>query len=236
MKQFLLIPLLMFSLYSTAKGPDKIVFQAEVLNRHYWRGFVFGESPAVEPQVTMHFNRFALNIWAANTLDNSYSEIDFIPSYTIGNYKFSVFDYYNPVVGKENRFFDFSETGNRHSGEFMVAYNGLGKIPLKWTIATFFYGDRHPVNRNHMFSTYLQLGYPFRIAGSDAEISAGISPWESYYTEGPALIHTGFSLQNRIIADDRTAIPIKISVMANPSASDLWVIFSLGLIRESIRE
>lgn len=220
---------------SFAQETKSLVFQADLFNRHYWRGFVFGDSPAFEPQVTFTSGNFGFNIWAAYTFDNSYSEIDLIPSYTTGNYKISLFDYYNPVPGGKNRFFDFTEAGNRHSGEVMISYNGKGKFPFKWFLATFVYGDRHLDTRKHMFSTYFQPSYTFSLIGAVAEISVGISPWESYYSKGFAMVHTGLTIQERIMVSEEAWVPLRFALNFNPSASQAWVIFSFGIIKENHR-
>lgn len=227
--------LLVFRL-SIAQGTQKIVFQADVLNRHYWRGFVFGNTPAIEPQVTLHLSDFSFNIWAAHTLDNSYSEIDLIPAFNVGNYRISLLEYYNPVPGTENRFFDFSKEGNRHSGEVMVSYNGNGNIPFRWMVATFVYGDRHLDSGKHMFSTYIQAGLPFEFAGAEIEFTAGMTPWDSYYAPELKMIHAGVTIADRMDTGLGSWVPMRFSLFANPATSEAWVIFSIGLVRERIRK
>jgi hypothetical protein len=236
MKQFILVIFLMVTLHISAQENRNVEFQVDLFNRHYWRGFVLGNSPAIEPQVTFSFNRFSFNLWAAQTFNDSYSEIDLIPSYTAGNYEISFLEYYNPLPGIENRFFNFSKDENRHSGEIMVAYNGEGKIPFRWMAATFLYGDRHQITDKHMFSTYIEIGYPFTIAGAEADISLGLSPWESFYSDRLALIHAGFSIEDQITVGQGASIPLKFSLFANPSTSEAWVIFSIGLIKETNRK
>lgn len=235
--QFFLLIILLFPINkSFAQDTKNLVFQADVFNRHYWRGFVLGDSPAIEPQVTLNLNRFSFNIWAAQTLNDSYSEIDLIPSYSFGNYVVSFLDYYNPLPGAENQYFNFSKDVNRHSGELMIDYNGEGKIPFRWMAATFMYGDRHPETDSHQFSTYLEFGYPFMLAGAESEISFGLSPWESFYSEKLAIIHAGLSINEQINLGNGASIPLKFSLLANPSTKEAWVIFSIGLKKESTRK
>ena len=113
----------------------------------------------------------------------------------------------------------------------MVAYNGEGKIPFRWMAATFLYGDRHQVTDSHMFSTFVEIGYPFTLKGSDAEISVGLSPWESIYSDRLSIVHAGFSVEDQINIGQGASIPMKFSLFANPSTSEAWVIFSIGLIK-----
>lgn len=214
-----------------AQKDISLEFQADIFSRHYWRGFVFGNTPAIEPQITLSAGRFSLNLWAAQTINETYSEIDLIPSYSLGNFEISFLDYYNPVQDETNRFFDFSRTMNRHSGELMLTYNGEGKFPLNLMAATFLYGDRHLDTDKHMFSTYVQAGLPFSLAGSDAELSVGLSPWESFYSEQFAVVHAGLSVSDQIKAGEGVTLPYSLSLFANPSTAEAWVIFSFGFNR-----
>lgn len=232
MKQALLTILLLTGFWGQAQESRGVTFQADLLSRHYWRGFAFGTSPCIEPQVTFYSGKFSFDLWAANTIDESYTEIDLIPTFTTGNFTFSLYDYYNPVPGQVNRFFDFSKDGNRHSVELTAKYNGKGKFPLSWMVGTFLLGDRHPANRDPMFSTYLQGGYPFQWCGAHLEVSAGLSPWESYYSERFALVHAGISVADRIRVGERLFIPLKMAFNTNPSRSQAYAIFSIGIVKE----
>ena len=206
-----------------------VEFQVDLFTRHYWRGFVFGNTPAIEPQVTLTMNRFSFNVWAAQTFNESYSEIDLIPSYSFGNYTLSFLEYYNPVQDEQNRYFDFSKELSRHSGELMLSYNGEGKLPFRWMVTTFLYGDGHPVEGQPLYSTYLEAGKSFTIAGAEAEISLGLTPWESFYAGRFAAVHAGISLSDEIRLGEGKSAPLRLSFNTNPHTRDAWVIFSIGL-------
>jgi hypothetical protein len=228
----LLTGLFMLAAFNVLAQKDiSVEFQADIFSRHYWRGFVFGNTPAIEPQVTLSVNRFSFNLWAAQTINDSYTEIDLIPSYSFGNFTVSFLDYYNPVQDETNRFFDFSREMNRHSGELMLSYNGEGKLPLRLMAATFLYADRHIETERHMYSTYLEAALPFAMAGTEAEFSVGVSPWESFYSERFAMVHAGFTISDHIEAGAGVTLPYRLSLFANPSTSEAWVIFSFGFNR-----
>jgi hypothetical protein len=229
MKRFLILIFLLISISGFSQKEAGIDFQVDLFTRHYWRGFVFGNTPAIEPQITLSVNRFSFNVWAAQTFNESYSEIDLIPSYSFGNYALSFLEYYNPVQDEENRYFDLSPANSRHSGEFMLSYNGAGKLPFRWMVATFMYGDGHPEEDRHMYSTYIEAGMPFTIAGADAEISVGITPWESFYADRFTMVHAGISVSDNISLGDGKSAPLRLSFMSNPGTREAWVIFSIGL-------
>ena len=113
MKKFLFFMFLIFiSLHSHSNVESKIKIDLDFYNRHYWRGFQLGSAPAIEPNITFSNQGFNFSIWAARTINSSYSEIDLIPSYNWGNYTFTLFNYYNPIAGKENTYFIFSGKEN----------------------------------------------------------------------------------------------------------------------------
>ena len=230
MRKSLIILFMVITTELFAGDGNRLTWQVDLLNRHYWRGNVFGNGPAIEPQFAFGHKNFTFNVWASYTFDQSYSEIDLYPVLALGNFEFTLFDYYNPIPGEENRFFDFSSDGNRHSGEIVVDFASPG-FPLELMWATFLYGDGHLLTNEHMYSTYFQAAYPFKFAGTDVELSAAMTPWEGYYNDGIGWVHAGLMVSDQIRIDNRTSVPLKFALNFNPAASRAWVIFSIGLGR-----
>lgn len=214
-----------------ADAQDQVKFSAdlEIFSRHYWRGSQMGTKAAIEPSISFHSKGFSLNFWAAQTFDNSYAEIDVIPSFSAGNYTFTLFNYYNPVAGQKNSYFDFSGENSRHSLELGFGYNGKGKLPLSLFTGTFLAGDRHPDTQNPCFSTYVESGFPFQIHKIHGELHLGFTPFNGYYATKPAVVSTGVRFSRTFVLSDFVQIPLKFSVLANPYTSKAFVIFGAGL-------
>ena len=169
MKRILFLSL--FLLFAIVAFGQFTVSEAEITlqSRHVWRGSKLGDAPAIEPSITLSKGNFSLNFWAAKTLNKSYSEIDLIPSYQIGELTFSLYDYYVPEIGETNSFFNFRNGENRHTLEFSVDNYSGEKSKFKWMVGTFLTCDKNESTGNPFFSTYVEFKYPFSLLDIDAE-------------------------------------------------------------------
>lgn len=200
-----------------------------IQSRHVWRGSQMGNDIAIEPSITFACNRFSFNVWAAITPDNSYSEIDLIPSYTFNPFKLSLLNYYNPVPGDLNRYLNFKEGKSRHSLELTLDNYSVEKKKLKWMIGTFLAGDRNLVTGKSLYSTYLEFKYPFTIWVIDVNPFVGITPFHGYYADKFAVIHTGISFGKELDLKLPFKIPLSLSYIANPHNQKNFIILSVGV-------
>lgn len=205
--------------------------EAEVIlqSRHVWRGTQLGDAIAIEPSATVTSGRFSFNLWAAVTPNNSYSEIDLIPSYTFNHFTFTVFDYYNPVPEENNQYLNFQEGKNRHSVELSLDNYSIDKQRFKWMIGTFIFGDKNEETGKAFYSTYLELKYPFTVFGIETEPFAGLTPFRGYYADKFALINTGISLSKEIDLKLPFTFPLSLSFISNPYSKQSFVIFAGGI-------
>jgi hypothetical protein len=200
-----------------------------VLSRHYWRGQKLGDAPSIEPSVTFAANRFKFNVWGAVTTNNSYSELDLVPSYQFHPFKITLYDYYNPVPGESNSYFNFSDSLNRHSIELTLDNYAIEKQRFKWMVGTFLYGDKNKETGNPYFSTYLELKYQFHLFSIKTEPVLGFTPFEGYYADQFAVINTGVSFAKELDFDVPVKFPVKLSVLSNPYSKQTFVIFAAGI-------
>ena len=198
-------------------------------SRHVWRGCQLGNAIAIEPSITFACNRFSFNVWAAITLDNSYSEVDLVPSYTFNHFKLSLLNYYNPVQGDVNRYLNFKEGKSRHSLELTLDNYSVEKKRLKWMIGTFLAGDRNKVTGKPLYSTYLEFKYPFTAWVIDVEPFAGITPFRGNYADRFAIINTGISFGKELDLKLPFKVPISLSYIANPYTRKNFIIFGVGV-------
>jgi hypothetical protein len=207
------------------------ISEAEILiqTRHVWRGTQLGKAFVVEPSLTLSNNRFRFNVWAAVTPDNSYSEVDLVPSYTFHHFNLSLFDYYNPVQGDNNQYLNFKEGKSRHSIELTLDNHSVENMKLKWIIGTFLAGDRNKVTGKSLYSTYLEFRYSFSIWVIDVEPFAGITPFRGYYADKFAIINTGISFSKELDLKLPFKIPFNLSYIYNPSTQKNFIIFGMGV-------
>lgn len=234
MRQVIAITLLMLLLTVVFTTKTKAQVEIEggitLTNQPYWRGFSLSPIPGGSAEATISTGNFSFCLWGAAALDFQYTELDFIPTYSIGDFDLSLVHYYNPIYGETNHFFDFSDEGNRHSTEFMVVHNA-NKFPLNVTIGTFFFNDKNEETGNTFFSTYAEIGFPFSLKWVDAEIAVGLTPAKGYYAENTAIIHSSFTLYKDFELKNDFYIPTSLGVNYNPYANEAFVVLSIGLYR-----
>ena len=211
-----------------AQAQVGVSFETLFFSRHVWRGEQMGNAPAVEPSLTLSRGAFSLELWAARTLNNSYSEVDIIPSVQLGELTLTLFDYYNPVPGEENRFFRFSEDRSRHSVELCLDNKAGDAFPLKWMAGVFLLGDKNPETGKPFYSTYLELSYPLYVGGIKIDPQLGLTPRKGYYASRAAVLQTGLSASYEVKTNRLVVFPLRISLLHNPYAGNSFAIFAAG--------
>jgi hypothetical protein len=221
----------LFLLIAFPANSQTRISDAELLfqSRHIWRGSQLGKAFAVEPSITLTNNRFSFNFWAAVTPDNSYSEVDLVPTYLINNLKITLFDYYNPIPGEINQYLNFKEGKCRHSLELTLDNFSVDKPGLKWMIGTFLAGDRNKETGKSLYSTYIEFRYPITIWAIDAEPFAGLTPFQGYYADRFALINAGISLSKELDLKLPFKFPLSLSYISNPYSRKNFIIIGVGI-------
>lgn len=223
----LLFVLFTWHVFGQIKITDaEIMFQS----RHIWRGSKLGAAPAIEPSITFSANRLSFNLWAAATPDNSYSEIDLVPSFQFNHFQATLFDYYNPVAGEENQFLKFGKDKNRHSIELAFDNFSIEKRRLKWMIGTFLLGDQNQETGKQYYSTYIEFRYPIAFLKIKVEPFAGMTPFSGYYADRFAIINTGIGINKSFKLSSRLSIPINMLLISNPYQNNYFLIFSSGIV------
>ncbi len=207
----------------------KLEFKTDIFSRHLWRGDQLGNSPAIEPEIALTKGNFGFSMWAATTFNDSYREIDFIVNYQIlPCLHVSLYDYYNPVSGKKNKFWNYKGENMRHSIDF-TAELAKPSFPVTLLAAVFLYGDKNPDSGKERFSTYLEPACNFKLAGNDFRFFTGLTPFSGYYSNGFAFINTGVSFSRTLSLGTQLELPVGLTVCTNPSAKKTWVIAGIGI-------
>lgn len=207
------------------------ISEAEIMlqSRHVWRGSRLGNAPMIEPSVTVSRGNFGFNFWAAKSLNNSYSEIDLIPSYQVGEITLSLLDYYVSEIGEHSRYFNFKEGEGCHTLELTLDNYSGEKNPFKWMIGTFFAGDKNDNTGKTFFSTYVEFKYPFSVLKVDAEPFVGLTPFKGYYANSFAFINSGLVLSKEIRLSSKLTCPLNLTYTYNPYSEHQFLTFGFGL-------
>jgi hypothetical protein len=229
MKKFLFLSLLLLD-FACLKGQLRFSEgQILIQNKHLWRGNQLGRGVSFEPSITFGAGNFSLNLWGAVTPNNSYSELDIVPSYAFKHFTITLFDYYNPVHGEENHFLSFKEGASRHSVELTFDNHAATRSKIKWMIGTFLFGDKNKESGKPFYSTYAELRFPFRILSVKVEPFAGITPFKGYYADRFACINSGVKFSREFDLNLPFKFPLSMSFVANPYKKTQFVNLSGGI-------
>ena len=207
----------------------QIDFRTDVYSRHLWRGDSLGDAPAIEPEISLSKGNFGFTIWGATTFDNSYEELDLILNYQVlPSLNLVLYDYYNPVSGEENNFWNYSAEKLRHTIDLTGEFEKEG-FPLTVLASVFLYGDKDRVDGKEQFSTYIEPGFHFYLAGKDFNVFAGFTPFKGYYADNFAFVNLGFAFNDSFQVGEKLEIPLEIKFCTNPYTNNTWFVVGIGI-------
>ncbi len=217
-------------LFSSNNSPD-INFGVDFRTMNVWRGIATSTTPSLEPYVTFAKNNYTMGIWAAQSIDGSYSEMDIYFNYNFHNFSFTVYDYYCPTSFSGNdEFSDFNEYTTKHTIELDIAYHGSSNFPFQFLVATMVYGDDlNPETQNNYYSTYFELGYKTKLHQTDFQLFVGLNAFKGYYGNKFGLVNSGLTAINYLELPNNRKIPIQASLIANPMHNLYYIIFGFSL-------
>jgi hypothetical protein len=207
----------------------QIDFRTDIYSRHLWRGDKLGDAPAIEPEISLTNEKFSFTIWGASTFNGSYEETDLIVGcQVLPSLNLTLFDYYNPVQGESNKFWQYSGENLRHTIELTGEYEKEG-FPLTILAGVFLYGDKDTEAGNEQFSTYIEPAYHFKLAGKDFSAFAGFTPFSGYYAGNFAFINLGFSFNDSFPVGEKLELPFDITFCTNPHSGEAWFVVGIGI-------
>lgn len=198
---------------------------------HVWRGIATSTVPTLEPSVTFSKNSYSMGVWAAQSIDGDYAEMDIFFNYNFRDFSFSVYDYYCPTSFSGNdEFTDFNEHTTKHTFELDVAYNGSSGFPFQMLVATMVYGDDlNPKNQNNYYSTYFELCYKIQLYQTDIRLFLGLNAFDGYYGDKFGVINTGLTAINYLKITNDKEIPVQATFIANPMHKNYYILFGFSL-------
>jgi len=238
------------------EGPA-LDFGADLMSRYIWRGYDFGNSPAIQPSLSFSWKGLAIGTWGSygfskytipvnDTVDmdaGHYAEVDFYISYTLKWFTLMVYDYFqvnglNPNAG--NNFFNYKNAVTGHTLEVSLTFEGPEKFPIQLIAATLVYGadkDRdstgqYGLGTRNNFSTYFEASYRFNIAKLGVELRpfiGGIPFGSSWYGPYGGIINLGLAAKKEIPITKAYALPVQVSVITNPQAQSIFLVFGISL-------
>ena len=203
---------------------------ADLVSSYVWRGSIAtgNLTPNFQPNLAYSSGSFEIGIWGSTDFVGNYKEFDPYITLSTGHIKFAVTDYdFN--FSRANYFnYKNSETGHRIEGT--IGFTGVDAFPLSITWNTMLYGfdKKSDDSTKQAFSTYIELGYSKGIAS----LFFGFTPWAGYYNNYGAtnfdagaskktfsIVNIGASVTKALKITDSFSLPLKATIVFNPSAS-----------------
>lgn len=142
---------------------------------------------------------------------------------------------------------DKDQTG--HVVEAALTFNGTEKFPISIMFAMNIWGadSRKYYEQSGIMvpddkivmSKYLEFGYSTEIQGTSLDFFAGLAldnpktdkgePTGFYGQENSGLINLGLTLSNEIQISDKFSLPVSASLITNPEAGNIFMVFAVSL-------
>ena len=237
------------------RGPN-FNFGADFMSRYIWRGYDYGNSPAIQP--SMYFSWQGLNIgaWGSyaftkhsiqvndTTVEDlgNYTETDLYISYTLKWFTLLLYDYFtlnglNPNDG--NRYFDYNNKTTNHTFEVSLTFDGPESFPIQLIAGTLVYGaDKNKdstgvygMGEKNNYSTYFEVAYKISIAKIGMELRpfiGGIPFGSSWYGPYAGVTNLGLTAKKEIPITKDYSLPLQASLITNPQAQSIFFVFGLS--------
>jgi len=197
----------------------------DLLSHYIWRGQNYGQTPGIQPGLSVSWKDFTLGFWGAYRIAGSGDhETDFYLEKTIGPATFSVWDYWSHSDSSSNNYFDYSRQTTSHMLEAQVLLTGGEKLPFNLLGSYFFYGA------DQTKSLYFELQYLHSFGSFDTQAFAGFQAKGEYYAPKAAFVNVGISVAKSIKMTKNRALPMNISIILNPNSAHVYSVVGITIL------
>ncbi len=229
------LAIVLFAFLSTLSVKSQSVnidFGADLVSSYVWRGYKQAGA-SFQPTLSASVNGFSLGAWASTdfTSENGKKEVDFTAAYENSGFKIAVTDYWWDGEGQYRYLSSPQGSNNGHYLETSLGYTLPESFPLNVAWNTFLLGKGNKKeDGKNSYSTYIELAYPFSVAGVDMGISTGFTPWESavYGTNGFNFTSISLKASKSLKVTDSFSLPIFGHIICNPNLEDIHFVFGMS--------
>jgi len=218
-------------LSATAQDEVETTVAADVVSEYVWRGMDCG-SAAIQPTLGIGYKGLSLTAWGSYGLvdTNDAKELDLTLAYTTGAFNIGLTDYwFSAGLDPQGRYFKYDAHSTNHVFEANIGYD-FGVASLQWYTNL---GGNDGVNKDgdRAYSSYVELGVPFKLAAVDWSATVGAVPYATslYGTNGFAITNLTLKATKDIKVTDTFSIPVFAQVAANPCAQKAYLVFGFTL-------
>jgi hypothetical protein len=228
---------------------------ADFVSRYVWRGVDYGNSPAVQPNVSFSVAGFKIGAWGSYgfgpyskkindsttmTVGN-FIETDFSVSYTLNGVTVMFTDYFfpNPMnPNTDNKYFNYKNETTGHTIEASLSYAGPEKFPIQVFAGMHIYGaDKGKdstgtigAGTTNNYSCYFEASYQFTVKGIGVKPFIGGIPYESaWFGTGAGIVNLGVTVSKSVKITKDFSLPIYTSIITNPQMQSMFFVFGITL-------
>jgi len=229
-----------------SSNPVQFNAGADLVSRYIWRGKDYGNSPAIQPNLSFSYTGLKIGIWGSYCFvyrENSgnYAEFDPYISYTWKWFTLGVTDYFYPngiTPNENNHYFNYNSRTTGHTFEGSLTFTGPEKFPLQVLAGTLFYGaDKgkdstgvYGLGTKNNYSTYVEVSYSFQVKGIGVKPFVGGIPFGSgWYGPYGGVVNAGLTISKSIKISKEYELPVYASVISNPQAQNVFLVFGISL-------
>ena len=239
MKKIILFCITAIFCITVTKAQTDFSLGADFVSSYMWRGVAIAGT-SIQPSMKLTTGDFSIVAWGSvDIAGKGYKEINFLSEYNIGNFTVGLYDYWWNGEGAFD-FLNFDKDSGSHVLETALAYTfGFG-LKLKWSTifagaSDKFMGDNGKLKK--AYSSYLEVGYSFKIQDVDLMAMVGVSPWRSnvmhtkaypYATDGLAVTDISLKATKAIAITDKFSLPVFGHLAFNPATEDIFFVFGLS--------
>lgn len=227
-KIVLMATLLAAGMSATAQDEVETTVAADVVSSYIWRGTECG-SAAIQPTLGIGYKGLSLSAWGSYGLvdANDTKEFDLTLGYTTGGFNIGVTDYW--FNSPEERYFLYDAHKTSHIFEANVGYD-FGAASIQW-FTNFAGNDGINKDGKRAYSSYVELGVPFKLASVDWSAAVGAVPFATsfYDTTGFAVTNVSLKATKDIKITDTFSIPVFGQIAANPRTEKAFFVFGFTL-------
>lgn len=213
------------------RAQEKLTFSAggDIVSSYVWRG-VRQDGLSFQPSATLGYKGFYLNAWGSANV-NSLIEMCWILGYDSEHFMATVADIW--VKGRSSeltpKYFDYK----MHHLEAKVAYRISYQLPLTFSWHTRLLGPDFDAQGRKIWSSYVEVYYPFSLSGFDLYGVVGAAPWKAVWfgDESPGfhVTNIGFGASRKLPITKDYGIRVNANFSYNPALNQVNFVLGLGI-------
>jgi len=236
--------LMLAALQSKSQDSKKITIKtsADLVSSYIWRGVPCctdqnGKSvlaPHIQPTLAFDLGGFELGAWGSSDFSGSYKEMDLYASYSVKGVTATFTDYFWDPTWATKSYFSYKNETTGHVLEGSLGYKGE-KVPISILVATMFYGadkkSEDPTKNN--FSTYIELGYTFKVKDNTFDAIMGMTPTDGFYGDGYGnvtgfgVVNLGLTASKKIQLSEKYSTTLRSSLIFNPQQEKSYLVVGI---------